>query len=154
VLILTASSNAQAQYPCGFSQYRPGYPPNGGQYAPPAQGRSPASIAKAMLDAHNAIRARVGVPPLVWSDQLARVAQEWANHLIDTGRFGHRPNNQHGKNALHHFGQHYVSSTSGQLLGHRVAGIRYSQQYLLRRLRPLHADRMGDDTINGLRRRH
>ena len=97
-----------------------------------------------MLDAHNAIRARVGVPPLVWSDQLARVAQEWANHLIDTGRFGHRPNNQLREERLHHFGQHYVSSTSGQLLGHRVAGIRYSQQYLLRRLRPLNRRSCGE----------
>jgi pathogenesis-related protein 1 len=51
-----------------------------------------------MLDAHNAIRARVGVPPLVWSDQLAQVAQDWANHLIDTGSFGHRPGNRYGEN--------------------------------------------------------
>ena len=51
-----------------------------------------------MLDAHNAIRARVGVPPLVWSDQLAQVAQDWANHLIATGSFSHRPNNRYGEN--------------------------------------------------------
>ena len=51
-----------------------------------------------MLDAHNAIRARVGVPPLVWSDQLAQVAQDWANHLIATGGFRHRPNNRYGEN--------------------------------------------------------
>jgi uncharacterized protein YkwD len=51
-----------------------------------------------MLDAHNAIRARVGVPPLVWSDQLADVAQDWANHLIATGGLSHRPNNRYGEN--------------------------------------------------------
>ena len=51
-----------------------------------------------MLDAHNAIRARVGVPPLVWSDQLTQVAQDWANHLIATGGFSHRPNNRYGEN--------------------------------------------------------
>ena len=85
---------AEGKAPAG---YRPGYPPYGGQYAPPAQ-PSPASIAQAMLDAHNAIRARVGVPPLVWSDQLAQVAQDWANHLIATGSFGHRPNNRYGEN--------------------------------------------------------
>jgi len=47
-----------------------------------------------MLDAHNAIRSRVGLPPLVWSDQLAKVAQDWANHLIATDR----PNNRYGEN--------------------------------------------------------
>ena len=60
--------------------------------------RSSASMAQAMLDAHNAIRARVGVPPLVWSDQLAQVAQDWANHLIATGALSHRPNNRYGEN--------------------------------------------------------
>ena len=53
---------------------------------------------QAMLEAHNAIRARVGVPPLVWSDQLAEVAQDWANHLIATGGLSHRPNNRYGEN--------------------------------------------------------
>jgi pathogenesis-related protein 1 len=51
-----------------------------------------------MSDAHNVIRARVGVPPLVWSDQLARVAQDWTNHLIATGGFSHRPDNRYGEN--------------------------------------------------------
>jgi uncharacterized protein YkwD len=95
LLILIASGEVQAQFPYG---YAPHTPPYSGQYDPPVRGRSPASIAQAMLDAHNAIRARVGVPPLVWSDQLAQVAQDWANHLIATGRFGHRPNNRYGEN--------------------------------------------------------
>src|SRR4051794_13779829 len=51
-----------------------------------------------MLDAHNAVRARVGVPPLVWSDQLAEVAQDWANQLVATGGLSHRPNNRYGEN--------------------------------------------------------
>ena len=55
-------------------------------------------MAQEMLDAHNAIRARVGVPPLVWSDQLAQVAQDWADHLIATGALSHRPNNRYGEN--------------------------------------------------------
>ena len=71
---VTKCEMAEGKAPAG---YRPGYPPYGGQYAAPAQGRSPASIAQAMLDAHNVIRVRVGLPPLVWSDQLARVAQDW-----------------------------------------------------------------------------
>ena len=56
------------------------------------------SMAQAMLDAHNAVCARAGVPPLVWSDQLAAVAQGWANHLIATNAFSHSPNNRFGEN--------------------------------------------------------
>ena len=51
-----------------------------------------------MLDAHNAVRAAVGVPPLVWSPQLARVAQDWANYLVATGELRHQPNNRYGEN--------------------------------------------------------
>ena len=51
-----------------------------------------------MLDAHNAVRARVGVAPLEWSAELAGVAQDWASRLIAAGGFGHRPNNQYGEN--------------------------------------------------------
>jgi pathogenesis-related protein 1 len=98
LLILIASGEAQAQFPYSYSPYIPRNPRYGGQYAPPAQARSPESIAQAMLDAHNAIRARVGVPSLVWSDQLSQVAQDWANHLIATGGFSHRPNNRYGEN--------------------------------------------------------
>jgi uncharacterized protein YkwD len=56
------------------------------------------SMSQSMLDAHNVVRARVGVPPLVWADQLAAVAQDCANHLIATNAFSHRPNNQFGEN--------------------------------------------------------
>jgi pathogenesis-related protein 1 len=98
VFVLAASTSAIAQYPYSYPPYSPRYPPNGSQYDPPIQPRSSASIAQSMLDAHNAIRARVGVPPLVWSDQLAEVAQDWANHLIATGALSHRPDNSYGEN--------------------------------------------------------
>ena len=51
-----------------------------------------------MLAAHNAVRAKVGVPPLVWSETLARAAQEWANTLIAERRFDHRPKSKYGEN--------------------------------------------------------
>lgn len=35
-----------------------------------------------ILNAHNAYRNAVGVPPLTWSSQLANDAQGWAEHLI------------------------------------------------------------------------
>lgn len=45
-----------------------------------------------VLDAHNHERAKLGVPALVWNDELAEGAQTWARHLADTGRFEHSPN--------------------------------------------------------------
>jgi hypothetical protein len=90
LLIITVSGEAQAQFPYNYAPYTPRYPPNTA-YAPPTEDRSPASMAHEMLDAHNTIRVRVGVPPLVWSDQLAQVAQDWVNHLIATGALSHRP---------------------------------------------------------------
>jgi uncharacterized protein YkwD len=51
-----------------------------------------------MLEAHNAVRAKVGVPPLEWSDSLARYAGEWARALIRSGDFQHRNQNQYGEN--------------------------------------------------------
>lgn len=51
-----------------------------------------------ILAAHNAARKKVGTPALVWSDALAKVAQQWADTLIANGKFEHRPNPQHGEN--------------------------------------------------------
>ena len=66
LLAIVVSGSAQAQFPYNYAPYTPR------QYDPPAQGRSSVPMAQEMLDAHNAIRARVGVPPLVWSHQLAK----------------------------------------------------------------------------------
>ncbi len=51
-----------------------------------------------MLAAHNFYRQRVGTPPLVWSSRLATLAQNWANYLIQTGLYKHRPDPQYGEN--------------------------------------------------------
>ena len=52
---------------------------------PPA--RSPADPARVRLalDAHNAVRATVSVPPLAWSDALAANADLWATELATRG---------------------------------------------------------------------
>lgn len=42
-----------------------------------------------ILDAHNAARAAVGVPPLQWDTHLAADAQAWATHLAETHTFVH-----------------------------------------------------------------
>ena len=51
-----------------------------------------------MLFAHNAVRSRVEVPPLRWSDRLATHAQEWANQLLREQQFYHRPHPAFGEN--------------------------------------------------------
>ncbi|HVW07473.1 MAG TPA: CAP domain-containing protein [Bryobacteraceae bacterium] len=56
------------------------------------------SLAQQILDAQNAVRAKVNVPPLTWSDHLAEIAQQWANHLISTGGFAHSHNPETGEN--------------------------------------------------------
>jgi len=45
-----------------------------------------------LLDSHNRERASVGVPALSWSPDLAQRAQDWADHLSETGKFEHSPN--------------------------------------------------------------
>ncbi len=44
-----------------------------------------------LLAVHNAERAKVGAPPLVWNDQLAAEARAWAKEMATTGRFEHSP---------------------------------------------------------------
>ncbi len=110
LLAIMISTSARAQYPWGYSPYPPAYgpyPPT--RHAPyaspypapfgqPGPGASPEALSREMLEAHNAVRARVGVPPLVWSPQLAAVAQNWANDLIATHRFAHSANGRYGEN--------------------------------------------------------
>lgn len=55
-------------------------------------------LARDMLAAHNKVREHVELRPLTWSDHLAAVAQEWANHLLDQGKFYHRPRPVYGEN--------------------------------------------------------
>jgi uncharacterized protein YkwD len=56
------------------------------------------SLARDMVAAHNAVRVRVGSAPLTWSDQLAGVAQKWADHLLASGQFSHSHNPNFGEN--------------------------------------------------------
>ena len=56
------------------------------------------ALAREMLAAHNAVRAKVGVPSLVWSDKLAAFSQKWANTLLAQRRFAHNPNSTYGEN--------------------------------------------------------
>lgn len=59
---------------------------------------APGPVVRDMLAAHNAVRQRVGVAPLVWSARLEAVAQAWANTLLARREFRHRPGTELGEN--------------------------------------------------------
>jgi len=63
---------------------------------PPAP--APSSLSRDILAVHNAVRARVRMPPLAWSDRLAARSQDWANTLLARRQFIHRPNSTYGEN--------------------------------------------------------
>jgi pathogenesis-related protein 1 len=56
------------------------------------------TMADPMLAAHNAVRAQLKLPPLTWSDKLAKAAQEWADTLIKDGTFRHPAKSPWGQN--------------------------------------------------------
>ena len=56
------------------------------------------SLSREILARHNAVRARMGVPPLAWSQRLAARAQDWADHLLAHRQFMHRPKSPYGEN--------------------------------------------------------
>ena len=71
----------------------PGGDPGGG----PGGGEA-SSVAQAFVDAHNSRRARHCADPLTWSDELAGVAQAWADELNRQGCAFEHSGNQYGEN--------------------------------------------------------
>lgn len=66
--------------------------------AEPVDAPAQSGEAAAILTAHNRVRARHCARPLVWSEDLAATAQQWADSLRDTGcRFEHS-NTGYGEN--------------------------------------------------------
>jgi len=64
-----------------------------------------------ILQRHNQARAAVGARPLIWSQDLARYAQEWADHLAAAGcRFEHRPESGPWKEK---YGENLFMGTAG-----------------------------------------
>ena len=53
---------------------------------------------KGMLAAHNKWRTELNLPPLAWSNELAVVAQKWANQLKRKGCKMEHSSNQFGEN--------------------------------------------------------
>lgn len=58
-----------------------------------------------ILNAHNTLRKRYGLPALTWSPKLASYAQQWANTLLHKNGFQHRPNAPYGENLAEASGQ-------------------------------------------------
>jgi uncharacterized protein YkwD len=111
LLLLISVTAAHAQYPFdhpGLGQPAALLLPSSALDAPPS------SLARAMLETHNAVRARVGVPPLAWSAQLAATAQNWASRLIATNDFSHQPANRYGENL---YGISGGVASPGQVVG-------------------------------------
>ncbi len=77
-------------------------PPPSAPAPPPSPAATPAPISAAaaeeIIAAHNFWRRQVKTEPLVWSDQLARAAREWAVTLMRQGKFEPSPDSPHGQN--------------------------------------------------------
>lgn len=89
---------------------------------PPPRDAAPALSAdtQALVDAHNAARARHCAAPLTWSPQLAAAASRWANSLRDHNcAFEHSPNNT--------FGENLAGGTTGYLDGNAVVAMWYDE---------------------------
>jgi pathogenesis-related protein 1 len=64
----------------------------------PAQSARDASLARELLAAHNAVRYRIGVPPLRWSERLAARSYESAITMVVYSQFRHTPRLPYGEN--------------------------------------------------------
>jgi hypothetical protein len=79
-LLILAACSPQNEAPKEFVERRESMAP-----AP----RGAERLRAAMLDAHNATRAAVKVPPLTWDEALARDAASYARDLARRGAFEH-----------------------------------------------------------------
>ena len=59
---------------------------------PASEASTQSDFAGRVLDVHNAERAALNLPPLIWNDTLAEHAAAWAEHLAALGQFEHSPN--------------------------------------------------------------
>jgi len=75
---------------------------------PPREAPPSSAIETRLLAAHNLERARTGVPPLRWADNLEAEARAWARTLIDSNRFAHDP-------ALHGHGENLWTGWGGRV---------------------------------------
>ncbi len=77
----------------------------------PLASRPRLSMAEDFIQAHNLYREQLGVPALAWSAQLAARAQQWAQHLIQSGSFSPRRDGVFGENLYEISGGYSLPST-------------------------------------------
>jgi len=75
-------------------------PPAPREGRPGRRGALDPTEARAMVQAHNRLRAELGLGPQRWSDPIAAYAQRWADHLAAKRRcrLEHRRANRYGEN--------------------------------------------------------
>lgn len=88
--------------------------------APPRTTAPSSEVERRLLEAHNAERAQVGVPPLRWADSLEAEARVWARELIGGDTFAHDPApHGHGENLWTGWGSR--SWTPEEMVGEWIA---------------------------------
>jgi len=119
--------------------------------APVAAPAEPAALT-GVTAAHNQVRAKVGVAPLVWNTALAATAQAWADAGTDSqapaGLLDHNPNRSNGFSYA--VGENIFGS-SGAITGPEAVAIWAAEadhydQHERSRLQPLHASRVGSQS--------
>lgn len=87
--------------------------------AEPATASEPATARDVLLKAHNDYRTKHCAPPLEWSDELAKVAQAWANKLKAAGcAFDHSGSK---------YGENLAAGTSGAMPPEHVVEMWYRE---------------------------
>ncbi len=123
---------------------------------------APSEMPARILAAHNAVRARAGVPPLSWDASLGNAAASYAVFLAVTNSFQHSDRNQRGGT-----GENLWMGTRGTYsyeIDDRRLDFRATlfparclpvgeQQRQLGRRRPLYTDGLADDDACRLRDR-
>ena len=84
-----------------------------------AEAKGPAIDSKALVDAHNKLRARHCAPPLKWSTKVAASAQKWADQL-----------HARGCGLVHSggaYGENLAAGTAGTLDAAAIVGMWYDE---------------------------
>jgi hypothetical protein len=97
-------------------------------------------FAATMVAAHNAARAEVGAPPLVWNRALANQAQVWAETLMARRAFQHS-----SRSARHNAGEN-LAAVYGQAVGAPVLADLWTKEKAVYAYGPLHCD----DSFEGI----
>jgi len=103
---------------------------------------APSSLVRDMLAVHNVVRARVGTAPLAWSDRLAARSQDWADTLLAQAIRPPPELDLRPELVRDHRRDRYIRASS-QRVGRGIPKLRLQLEQMPRRVRALHATRLG-----------